>query len=43
VAELIECIGGVGDELPEEDLRMRIKGVDDQLQQLVDFGLEFAF
>ena len=43
VAELVQRIGGVGDELPEEDLRMRIERVDDQLQQLVDFGLEFTF
>ena len=32
VAELIERIGGVGDEFPEENLRMRIEGVDDQLK-----------
>ena len=43
VAELVERVGGVGDELAQEDLRMRIEGVDDQLQQLIDFGLKFTF
>ena len=43
VAELVERIGGVGNQLAQEDFRMRIKGVDDQLQQLIDFGLKFTF
>ena len=43
MAELVEGVGGVGDELAQEDLRMRVEGVDDELQQLTDFGLEFAF
>src|ERR1035438_9117792 len=43
VAQLIERVGGIGNELAEKDLRMLIEGVDDQLQQLIDFGLEFTF
>ena len=43
VAELIKRVGGVGNELAQEDFRMRIEGVDDQLQQLIDFGLKFTF
>jgi hypothetical protein len=31
--EPIKRIGGVGDELAQEDLRMRVERVDDQLQQ----------
>ena len=33
-------IGGVGDELPEEDLLVGVKGVDDEGEQLVDLRLE---
>ncbi len=33
-------IGGVGDELAEEDLLVGVEGVDDEGQQLVDLGLE---
>jgi hypothetical protein len=43
VTELIERIRGVGDELAQEDLRMRVERVDDQLEQLIDFGLKFTF
>ncbi len=43
VTQLIERVGGVGDELAEEDLRMRVEGVNDELQELTDFCLEFAF
>jgi hypothetical protein len=43
VAQLVERVGGVRNELAQEDLRMRVERVDDQLQQLTDFGLEFTF
>ena len=33
-------IGGVGDELPEEDLLVGVEGVDDEGEQLVDLRLE---
>jgi hypothetical protein len=43
VAQLVERVGGVRNELAQKDLRMRVERVDDQLQQLTDFGLEFTF
>ncbi len=43
MAELVERIGGVGDQLAEEDLRVRVERVDDELQELTDFGLKFTF
>jgi hypothetical protein len=43
VAQLVERVGGVGNELAQKDLRMGVEGVDDQLQQLADFGLKFTF
>jgi len=33
-------IGGVGDELAEEDLLVGVEGVDDEREQLVDLRLE---
>ena len=33
-------IGGVGDELPEEDLLVGVESVDDEGEQLVDLRLE---
>lgn len=43
VAELVERVGGVGDPLAEEDLQVRVEGVDDQLEQLTNFCLKFKF
>ena len=43
VAEFIQRVRRVGDELAQEDLRMRIEGVNDQMQQLIDFSLKLAF
>ena len=43
VAELIQRVRGIGNELAQKDFRMRIQGVDDQLEQLTDFGLKFTF
>ena len=35
-ADLVERIGGVGDELPQEDLLVGVERVDDERQQLID-------
>ena len=43
VAELIERVGGVGDELAEEDLRVRVERMDDEVEELAYFGLELLF
>ena len=43
VTEFIQRVRGIRDEFAEEDLRVRIERVDDQLQQLIDFGLKFTF
>ncbi len=43
VPELIQRVRGVGNEFAEKDLGVGIEGVDNQLQQLVDFSLKFAF
>ena len=40
VPDLVEGIGGVGDELAEEDLLVGVKGVDNQRQELVDVSAE---
>ncbi|CAH0377059.1 unnamed protein product, partial [Pelagomonas calceolata] len=40
VADLVERIGGVRDELAEEDLLVRVERVDDQREELVDVGRE---
>lgn len=34
--DLVQGIGGVGDELAEEDLLVGVEGVDDEREQLVD-------
>ena len=43
VAQLVERIGGIGDEFAEEDFRVGVERMDDQLEQLVDFSLELLF
>ena len=40
VADLVEGIGGAGDELAEEDVLVGVEGVDDQRQELVDVRRE---
>ena len=40
VTELIERVGGVGDELAEKDLRVGVERMDDELEELAYFGLE---
>jgi hypothetical protein len=43
VAELVECVGGVGDQFAEEDLRVGVKRMDDQLEELIYFSLKLLF
>ena len=40
VADLIKRIGGIGDQLSQEDLFVGVEGVDDQAHQLLDVGIE---
>ncbi|KAI9155186.1 putative sterol O-acyltransferase 2 [Paramyrothecium foliicola] len=40
VADLVEGIGGVGHQLTEEDLLVRVDGVDDEGEKLRDLSLE---
>src|SRR5690606_7800224 len=39
-AELVERVRRVGDELAEEDLLVRVEGVDDEREDAADLGLE---
>ena len=41
IAQLVDGIGGVGDDLAEEDLLMGIDGVDHHVQQTLGLGFEF--
>ena len=43
VAHFLERVGGIGDQLPHEDLLLRVERVDDDIEQLADFGLELEF
>lgn len=40
VAQLFQGVGGVGHQLADEDLAVGVEGIDDDVQQLADFGLE---
>merc|ERR1719247_3681022 len=40
VADLVQSIGGVGDQIAKENLLVRVERVDDEGHQLVDLGLE---
>ena len=40
VALLLKRVGCVGNQLADEDLLLRVKGMDDDIEQLLDFGLE---
>jgi len=40
LADLVESVGAVGDQLAQEDLLVGIQRVRDEVQQLLDFGLE---
>ncbi len=39
-AQLVRSIGGIGNQLAQENLLVAVQGVDHQLQQLLDFGLK---
>ena len=39
-AQLVAGVGGVGDQLAQEDLLVAVQGVDHQVEQLLDLGLE---
>ena len=43
VGQLIDGVGGVGDDLPEENLPVGIDGVDHQIQQTLGLGLKLHF
>ena len=36
----VERVGGVGDQLAEEDLLVRVERVDDDVEELFRFGLK---
>ena len=38
--DLVEGVGGVGDEFPEEDFLVGVEGVDDESHQLLDVSVE---
>ncbi len=42
MAELFQGVGGVGNELADEDLLFGVERVDDDIEQLLDFGLELV-
>jgi hypothetical protein len=42
VAKLVQSVRGVGDELAEEDFGVRVEAMNDELEELGDFGLKFA-
>ena len=42
-AELVDRVAGVGDDLTQENLLVRVDGIDHQIQQPLGFGLEFFF
>jgi hypothetical protein len=41
VTELFERVGGVRHQLADEDFLLRVERVDDDIEQLLDLGLEF--
>ena len=43
IAGLVDGVAGVGDQLAQEDLLVRVEGMDHQVEDLVDLGLELAF
>jgi len=43
VTEFVDGVGGVGDELPQEDFLVRVEGMGDEFEQLGYFGLESVF
>jgi hypothetical protein len=43
VVDLVDCVAGVGDQLPEEDLPLRVDRTYHQLKQPFRFGLKLLF
>ena len=43
MAELFEGIGGVGNQFTDEDFFLRVERVNDDIEQLLDLGLELEF
>ena len=43
VAELLEGVARVGDQLADEDLAVGVERVDDEIEELLNFGLEDVF
>ena len=43
IAEFVDRVRGVGDDLAQEDLLVRVDRVDHQIQQTLRFGLELFF
>ena len=43
MAQLLECVGRIRNELAHEDFLFRVERVDDDIEQLLDLGLEFEF
>jgi hypothetical protein len=41
--EFLAGVGRVGDQLADEDLFVGVKGMDNEIEQLRDFGLESVF
>jgi len=39
-AQLVQGVGGVGHQLAQEDFPLGVQGVDQDIEQLLDFGLE---
>ena len=39
-ADLVDGVGGVGDQFPQEDVLVGVEGMDDEVEQLLDLGLE---
>ncbi len=40
MTQLFEGVTGIGDEFPDEDFPVGVEGMNDDIQQLPDFGLE---
>ena len=40
VAEFLEGVGGVGHQFAQEDFAIGVQGVDNEVEELADFGLE---
>lgn len=43
VSDLVQSVGGIGDQFSEEDVLVRVEGVDDQSHQLLDISVERVY